>query len=181
MPFPRLACFAGRSVRSLEHALNMNAGNFPGEVAKRVGRRCARLRSEQGHRGVGGDHGNQRQDHDQQPHRLLHGAVQATMSSATAAGSNLEAGIITALLDSRTAPFALLECRRDATRASSRPKLKPKIFNLINLFEGDQIYRFGTMDRIYDAIRAGAQRPARCVADRGQRRRPPTARPCSSA
>ena len=150
MPFPRLACFAGRSVRSLEHALNMNAGTFPGEVAKRIDADVLAFEASKVTEAsvvTTGTNGK----------TTTNNFIASCMERAgydvfcNRAGSNLEAGIITALLDSRTAPFALLECDEMYTRFVT-PKLKPKIFNLINLFEGDQIYRFGTMDRIYDAI-----------------------------
>ena len=150
MPFPRLACFAARRVRDLEHALGMNAGNFPGEVAMRLDRDV--LSFEAG--------------------KITEAAVVTTgtngktttnnlMASCLAeagaeafcnrAGSNLEAGIVTALIDPRRAAFAFLECDEMYTRFVT-PKLDPRIFCLINLFEGDQIYRFGSMDRIFDAI-----------------------------
>lgn len=119
MPFPRFACFAGRSVRSLEHALNMNAGNFPGEVAKRIDADVLAFEANKVTEAsvvTTGTNGK----------TTTNNLIASCMERAghdvfcNRAGSNLEAGIITALLDTRTAPYALLECD-EMYSAPSRP------------------------------------------------------------
>lgn len=150
MPFPRLACFAGRATRSLEHALNKQAGNFPGVVAKRIDDDVLAFEAQKVLEAsvvTTGTNGKTTTNN------LMASCMEEAGSPVfcNRGGSNLETGVITTLLDKRTAPFALIECDEMYTRFVL-PKLRPRLFCLLNLFPGDQIYRFGTMDRIFDAV-----------------------------
>lgn len=150
MALPRFACFAGRAVRSLEHALNKQAGNFPGVVAKRIDSNVLAYEAQKildtavVTTGTNGK---------TTTNNLLASCMEAAGNEVfcNREGSNLETGVITALLDKRKAPFALLECDEMYTRFVL-PKVHPRLFCLLNLFPGDQIYRFGSMERIFDAV-----------------------------
>ena len=150
MPFPRLACMAARAVRSLEHALGRNAGNFPGAVAKRIDKNVLAWQAGKIGRGsvvVSATNGKTTTTN------LIADCLEAAGTTAfcNRDGSNLESGIVTALLDPGTRDVACLECDEMYARFVL-PKLRPRAFVLLNLFEGDQVYRFGSMGRIYDSI-----------------------------
>ena len=154
---PPFCLFAGRAVRSLEHALNKQAGNFPGVVAKRIDSNVLTYEAQKildtavVTTGTNGK---------TTTNNLLASCMEAAGNEVfcNREGSNLETGVITALLDKRKAPFALLECDEMYTRFVL-PKVHPRLFCLLNLFPGDQIYRFGSMERIFDAVADPAMVP----------------------
>lgn len=159
MPFPSLACFAARRVRDVEHLVGMSAGNFPGEVALRLDRNVLTYEARKVTEAsvvTTGTNGKTTTNN------LIAACLEAAGNDVfcNKEGSNLEAGVVTALLDAQQAPFACLECDEMYTRFVL-PKLQPALFCLTNLYEGDQIYRFGSMDRIFDAIATAINDTAR--------------------
>lgn len=159
MPFPALACFAARRVRDLEHLVGLNAGNFPGEVALRLDRDVLSYEARKVTKAsvvITGTNGKTTTNN------LIATCLEAAGNDVfcNAEGSNLEAGVVTALLDARHAPFASLECDEMYMRFVL-PKLHPALVCLTNLYEGDQIYRFGSMDRIFDSIATAINKTSR--------------------
>ena len=149
-PFPSLACALARATRSLEHALGKNAGNFPGVVATRIDRDVLAWQAQKIRKGavvISATNGKTTTTN------LAADCLETAGASVfcNREGSNLETGIVTALLNPDKRDFACLECDEMYARFVL-PKLRPRAFVLLNLFEGDQIYRFGSMERIYASI-----------------------------